>query len=83
MVNRGLDTGKRALCPADTTETFASVCDFPSSTIGPDKLLQQMGEDGFGIVSMAEQLEPVRRHVALKILKPGMDTKEVNARFEA
>ena len=50
--------------------------------IGPYKLLQQIGEGGFGIVWMAEQDKPVRRRVALKILKMGMDTKEVIARFE-
>ena len=47
------------------------------------KLLQQIGEGGFGAVYMAEQTKPVRRKVALKIIKPGMDTKEVIARFEA
>ena len=46
------------------------------------KLLQQIGEGGFGVVWMAEQEEPVRRKVALKIIKPGMDTREVIARFE-
>ncbi len=51
--------------------------------IGPYKLLQQIGEGGFGVVYLAEQLEPVRRKVALKIIKPGMDTGEVVARFEA
>ena len=51
--------------------------------IGPYKLLQQIGEGGFGVVFMAEQLEPVSRRVALKIVKHGMDTKEVVARFEA
>ncbi len=50
--------------------------------IGPYKLLQQIGEGGFGTVWMAEQDQPVRRRVALKILKMGMDTKEVIARFE-
>ena len=50
--------------------------------IGPYKLLQQLGEGGFGTVWMAEQLEPVKRRVALKIIKLGMDTKEVIARFE-
>ena len=50
--------------------------------IGHYKLLEQIGEGGFGIVWMAEQIEPVRRRVALKILKLGMDTKEVIARFE-
>ena len=51
--------------------------------IGPYKLLQQIGEGGFGVVYMAEQLEPVRRKVALKLIKPGMDTRQVIARFEA
>ncbi len=51
--------------------------------IGRYKLLEQIGEGGFGVVFMAQQEEPVRRKVALKIIKPGMDTKEVIARFEA
>jgi serine/threonine protein kinase len=51
--------------------------------IGPYKLLQQIGEGGFGVVYLAEQQEPVRRNVALKIIKPGMDTREVIARFSA
>ncbi len=52
-------------------------------TIGRYKLLQQIGEGGCGIVYMAEQAEPVRRRVALKVIKLGMDTKSVIARFEA
>ncbi len=55
----------------------------PGTRIGPYKLLEQIGEGGFGIVFMAEQSEPVRRIVALKIIKPGMDTRQVIARFEA
>ncbi len=55
----------------------------PSSIIGRYKLLQQIGEGGFGVVWMAEQEEPIRRRVALKILKAGMDTREVIARFGA
>jgi serine/threonine protein kinase len=55
----------------------------PGSVIGPYKLLEQIGEGGFGVVSLAEQTEPVRRKVALKVLKPGMDTRQVVARFEA
>ncbi len=51
--------------------------------IGPYKLLQRIGEGGFGSVYMAEQESPVRRRVALKIIKLGMDTKQVIARFEA
>ena len=53
------------------------------SRVGPYKLLQQIGEGGMGTVFMAEQQEPVRRMVALKVIKPGMDTRQVIARFEA
>jgi serine/threonine protein kinase/tetratricopeptide (TPR) repeat protein len=55
----------------------------PGTVIGPYKLLEQIGEGGMGVVYMAEQTQPVRRKVALKIIKPGMDTKQVIARFEA
>src|SRR5580700_5311553 len=55
----------------------------PGDRIGRYKLLQQIGEGGWGVVFMAEQEEPVRRKVALKVVKPGMDTKNVIARFEA
>jgi WD40 repeat protein/serine/threonine protein kinase len=55
----------------------------PGSVIGPYKLLQQIGEGGMGVVFMAEQTEPIQRTVALKIIKPGMDTRQVIARFEA
>ncbi|MGD0814850.1 MAG: serine/threonine-protein kinase [Verrucomicrobiota bacterium] len=54
-----------------------------SSRIGPYKLLQKLGEGGCGVVYMAEQEQPIRRRVALKIIKLGMDTKNVIARFEA
>src|SRR5688572_7523631 len=55
----------------------------PGTQIGPYKLREQIGEGGFGVVYVAEQEKPVRRKVALKIIKPGMDTKDVIARFEA
>ena len=55
----------------------------PGHEIGRYKLLQKIGEGGFGVVYMAEQHRPVHRKVALKIIKPGMDTKAVVARFEA
>jgi non-specific serine/threonine protein kinase/serine/threonine-protein kinase len=55
----------------------------PGAAIGSYKLLQQIGEGGFGVVYRAEQQRPIRRKVALKILKPGMDTRQVVARFEA
>lgn len=55
----------------------------PGDQIGPYKLLQQIGEGGMGVVYMAEQKEPVKRRVALKVIKPGMDSRQVIARFEA
>jgi len=53
------------------------------TTIGRYKLLERIGEGGFGVVYMAEQQHPVRRKVALKVIKPGVDTRQVIARFEA
>src|SRR5262245_7750243 len=60
-----------------------SCTEAPGTLIGPYKLLEQIGEGGFGVVFLAEQSAPVRRKVALKIVKPGMDTRQVIARFEA
>jgi len=59
------------------------VIEGPGTVIGPYKLLQEIGHGGMGVVFMAEQTEPVARRVALKIIKPGMDTRQVIARFEA
>jgi len=59
------------------------ITEAPGTVIGPYKLLQKIGEGGFGVVYMADQTEPVQRRVALKIIKPGMDTRQVIARFEA
>src|SRR5262249_39962298 len=59
------------------------IAEVPGTVIGPYKLLQQIGEGGMGVVFMAEQTHPVQRTVALKIIKPGMDTRQVIARFEA
>jgi serine/threonine protein kinase/Tfp pilus assembly protein PilF len=55
----------------------------PGSIIGPYKLLEQIGEGGFGLVFVGEQQQPVRRKVAVKVLKPGMDSRQIIARFEA
>ncbi|MGI8426310.1 MAG: protein kinase domain-containing protein [Actinomycetota bacterium] len=55
----------------------------PGTVIGPYKLLQQIGEGGMGTVFMAEQIQPVQRKVALKVIKAGMDSRQVIARFEA
>ncbi|HMF13723.1 MAG TPA: serine/threonine-protein kinase, partial [Gemmataceae bacterium] len=57
--------------------------ELPGALVGPYKLLEQIGEGGFGVVYMAEQTAPIRRKVALKLIKPGMDTRQVIARFEA
>jgi serine/threonine protein kinase len=67
----------------DSTASHDSVTEQPGDRIGGYKLLQQIGEGGCGVVYMAEQEEPVRRRVALKVIKLGMDTKQVIARFEA
>jgi len=54
----------------------------PGAVIGNYKLMEQIGEGGFGLVYVADQLQPVRRRVALKIIKPGMESREVLSRFE-
>jgi len=60
-----------------------AVTERPGTVIGPYKLMEQIGEGGMGLVFVAEQQRPVRRKVALKVIKPGMDTRQVIARFEA
>lgn len=65
------------------SELLGNATEKPGSRIGSYRLLEQIGEGGFGVVYMAEQQLPVRRKVALKIVKPGMDTRQVVARFEA
>lgn len=63
--------------------TLPSLTEKPGDRIGRYKILQEIGEGGCGVVYMAEQEEPVRRRVALKVIKLGMDTKQVIGRFEA
>ncbi len=65
------------------TQAMPPVGEGPGSVVGRYKLLQKIGEGGMGTVFMAEQEKPIRRRVALKIIKPGMDSKAVIARFEA
>jgi serine/threonine protein kinase/Flp pilus assembly protein TadD len=67
----------------DSTLDAGPLTEAPGMSIGRYKLLQMIGEGGFGVVYMAEQQEPIVRKVALKIIKLGMDTKQVIARFEA
>lgn len=69
--------------PAMAATLLQPMIEKPGSMIGPYKLREQIGEGGFGVVYVAEQEQPVRRKVALKVIKPGMDSREVVARFEA
>lgn len=68
---------------AEISPATAPLIEGPGTIVGRYKLLQKIGEGGFGVVYMAEQKTPVKRRVALKIIKLGMDTKQVVARFEA
>ncbi|MEO1130022.1 MAG: serine/threonine-protein kinase, partial [Planctomycetota bacterium] len=65
--------------PPEPKVTWLAVGD----SVGPYRLLEKIGEGGFGVVFLAEQTHPVRRRVALKVIKPGMDSHAVVARFEA
>src|SRR6516225_9751441 len=65
------------------TANYEPIAERPGTVIGPYKLLQEIGEGGMGIVFMAEQTQPVQRKVALKLVKPGLDSRQVIARFEA
>ncbi|MGB7324319.1 MAG: serine/threonine-protein kinase [Rubripirellula sp.] len=73
-----LPTVSQASDDEDTDSRF-----IPGTMIGPYKLMERIGEGGFGWVFVAQQQSPVRRRVALKIIKPGMESREVVARFEA
>src|SRR5580698_7360541 len=75
-----LDKLAAAMAPTKLAEPIEEQV---GATIGPYKLMEQIGEGGFGLVFVAEQQHPIRRKVALKIIKPGMDTRDVIARFEA
>jgi serine/threonine protein kinase/tetratricopeptide (TPR) repeat protein len=69
--------------PALAAAASEAISERPGTVVGPYRLMEQIGEGGFGLVFVAEQQHPVRRKVALKVIKPGMDTREVIARFEA
>jgi len=73
-VEVGWSVGGQTIAPSSMRE---------GQTIGPYKLLDRLGEGGFGVVWLAEQTGTIRRRVALKVIKPGMDTSQVVARFEA
>jgi serine/threonine protein kinase/tetratricopeptide (TPR) repeat protein len=76
-----LGVAERAVRGGATVDAPVTEC--PGTVIGPYKLLQQIGEGGMGKVFMAEQTQPVQRKVALKVIKPGMDSRQVIARFTA
>src|SRR5438132_86573 len=77
------DESGESFLPEQPKAAVVPITEQPGDRIGRYKLLQQIGEGGCGVVYMAEQAEPVRRRVALKVIKLGMDTKQVIARFEA
>ena len=85
-LERGGTLERPALDPVEGSGPSAGLVDpgdLSGSRVGRYKLLEAIGEGGFGVVYRAEQVEPVRRQVALKVIKVGMDTREVVARFEA
>src|SRR6266853_2314922 len=77
------DDTSRLASPSAPTETAADRASVEKNSFGPYRLLQRLGEGGMGEVWLAEQSKPVRRRVALKLIKAGMDTREVVARFES
>ena len=92
LLRLGLETAKSA-DPADETATLITGSplphlpppgegEVPGDRIGPYRLVEMLGEGGFGIVWRAEQREPILREVALKVIKPGMDSREIITRFE-
>ena len=76
------ENASAAARPVDTG-AYAPPAERVGARVGRYRLMEQIGEGGFGLVFVAEQQEPVKRKVALKIIKPGMDSQQVIARFEA
>src|SRR5262245_50974898 len=72
-----------AVKDAERTVDLPQAAEASGTVVGPYKLVEQIGEGGMGSVWMAQQTEPVKRLVAVKLIKPGMDSKQVLARFEA
>src|SRR5262249_11538976 len=84
LEERAAPGGSDTTAPADEGEPGAGAPEeVVGSRIGPYKLLQQLGEGGMGVVYLAEQAQPLKRRVALKVIKAGLDSRQVIARFEA
>jgi eukaryotic-like serine/threonine-protein kinase len=84
LENHARATQENFLEVPNLTASFAPApAEAIGSRIGPYKILQRIGEGGFGVVYMAEQERPIRRRVTLKVIKPGMDSAQIIARFEA
>src|SRR5262249_7979237 len=82
-VHRQAGSFLEAPAPVLIATVEEQLSELPGTVIGSYRLMEQIGEGGMGLVFVAEQQQPVRRKVALKMLKPGMDTRQVVARFEA
>jgi serine/threonine protein kinase/tetratricopeptide (TPR) repeat protein len=80
-IDETIDSGNPS--PVEMTQSSSATEARPSSRIGPYKLLEQIGEGGMGSVWVASQSKPIKRKVAIKLVKAGMDSKQVLARFEA
>lgn len=78
-----LKSGKSHLLNDTTSLNQAEISEDVGTIIGPYKLMELIGEGGFALVFVADQQQPIRRRVALKLIKPGMDSREFIARFEA
>jgi hypothetical protein len=83
LVAHGTPQGYLDAPDADASAREQLISEKPGTRIGPYELVRQLGDGGMGVVFLAEQTQPVQRSVALKIIKPGMDTRQVIARFEA
>src|SRR6266496_3768860 len=85
LLGLGLQQGQslKSEVQSQEPEVAGQLIEKPGDRIGRYRLLQEIGHGGCGVVYMAEQQEPVRRKVALKVIKLGMDTRQVIARFEA